>query len=242
VAWAQAARDEGTAIVNSQNAFAVRERETLEAMALTCGMITMVDDAIGRALAKLEELGLADNTVVIFTADHGDFLGDHGLMLKGPAHYEGVTRVPFLWADTKDEAKPGICSALAGTIDIGATVLERAGLAPYNGYQGQSLLPLTNGGAEAIHESLLIEDDQQRSYFGYDSPPRIRTLITERWRMTMSHGVTWGELYDLENDPHEMNNLWDDSAHGSVRAEMTEILARRQMELVDRSPLPTAVA
>jgi arylsulfatase A-like enzyme len=242
VAWAQAARDGGTAVTNSQNAFAVYERETLEAMALTCGMISMVDDSIGRALAKLEELGLAEDTVVIFTADHGDFLGDHGLMLKGPAHYEGVTRVPFLWADTKDAAKPGNCSALAGTIDIGATILDRAGLAPFNGYQGKSLLPLANGEAETIHESVLIEDDQQRSYFGYDEPPRIRTLITERWRMTMSHGVTWGELYDLENDPDEMNNLWDDSAHASVRADMTETLARRQMELVDRSPLPTAVA
>jgi arylsulfatase A-like enzyme len=242
VAWAQSARDDGTAVINSQNAFAVREREALEAMALTCGMISMVDDAIGRALAKLDELGLAENTVVIFTADHGDFLGDHGLMLKGPAHYEGVIRVPFLWADTKEAAKPGTCSALAGTIDIGATILDRAGLAPYNGYQGKNLLPLTNGEADKIYESVLIEDDQQRSYFGYDSPPRIRTLITERWRMTMSHGVTWGELYDLENDPDEMNNLWDEAGHASVRAELTEILARRQMELVDRSPMPTAVA
>ena len=242
VAWAQTARDDGTAVIHSQNAFAVREREALEAMALTCGMITMVDDAIGRALGKLEELGLADNTVVIFTADHGDFLGDHGLMLKGPAHYEGVTNVPFIWADTKDAAKPGVCSALAGTIDIGATVLDRAGIAPYNGYQGQSLLPLVEGTADRIHDSVLIEDDQQRSYFGYDSPPRIRTLITERWRMTMSHGVSWGELYDLENDPDEMDNLWDDASHASVRAELTERLARRQMELVDRSPLPTAVA
>ena len=80
------------------------------------------------------------------------------------------------------------------------------------------------------------------TYFGYDSPPRIRTLITERWRMTISHGVTWGELYDLENDPSEMSNLWDDTAHATVRAELTEMLARRQMDLVDRSPLPTAVA
>lgn len=242
VAWAQAARDDGTAVTQSQNAFAVREREALEAMALTCGMITMVDDAIGRALTKLEALGLADNTVVIFTADHGDFLGDHGLMLKGPAHYEGVTHVPFIWADTKDAAKPGTCSALAGTIDIGSTVLDRAGIAPYNGYQGKSLLPLIDGSADKVHDSVLIEDDQQRSYFGYDSPPRIRTLVTERWRMTMSHGVTWGELYDLEKDPSEMNNLWDDSSHASVRAELTEVLARRQMDLVDRSPLPTAVA
>ena len=202
----------------------------------------MVDDAIGRALSKLESLGLAENTVVIFTADHGDFLGDHGLMLKGPAHYEGVTRVPFLWADTKDQAKPGTTDALAGTIDIGATILDRAGLAPFNGYQGKSLLGLAKGDSEPVHGSVLIEDDQQRSYFGYDRPPRIRTLITERWRMTMSHGVSWGELYDLQNDPDEMNNLWDDTAHASVRAEMTETLARRQMELVDRSPLPTAVA
>ena len=242
VAWAQGARDDGTAILNSQNAFAVREREALEAMALTCGMIAMVDDAIGRALAKLDELGLADDTVVIFTADHGDFLGDHGLMLKGPAHYEGVTRVPFLWADPRDAEKPGVCSSLAGTIDIGATVLDRAGIAPYNGYQGKSLLPLINGTADRIYESVLIEDDQQRSYFGYDSPPRIRTLVTERWRMTMSQGVTWGELYDLENDPDELNNLWDESSHASVRAQLTEELARRQMELVDRSPFPTAVA
>lgn len=242
VAWAQAARDDGTAVIHSQNAFAVREREALEAMALTCGMITMVDDAIGRVLAKLEALDLHDDTVVIFTADHGDFLGDHGLMLKGPAHYESVTRVPFIWADTQDEAKPGVCSALAGTIDIGATVLDRAGIAPYNGYQGKSLLTLADGSADKIYDSVLIEDDQQRSYFGYDSPPRIRTLITERWRMTLSHGVFWGELYDLDNDPHEMDNLWDDPSHAAVRTELTETLARRQMELVDRSPLPTAVA
>lgn len=242
VEWALAARDDGSAITNSQNAFAVREREALEAMALTCGMIAMIDDAIGRVLERLERLGLAENTVVIFTADHGDFLGDHGLMLKGPAHYEGVTRVPFLWADTKGRATLGECTALAGTIDIGATILDRAGVAPFNGYQGRSLMPLIDGEMDKVYDSVLIEDDQQRTYFGYNQPPRIRTLVTKRWRMTMSHGVTWGELYDLENDPDEIINLWDDDAHATIRGELMETLARRQMELVDRSPLPTTVA
>ena len=242
VAWALAERSAGTAVTDSQNAFAVYKREALEAMALTCGMITMIDDAVGRALRRLEELGLAQETVVVFTADHGDFLGDHGLMLKGPAHYHGLIRVPFIWADTKEEAEPGICSALCGTIDIGATILDRAGIEPYNGIQGRSLLGLAAGETEPLYESVLIEDDQQRTYFGFDRPPRIRTLVTERWRMTLNHGVAWGELYDFVNDPDEMENLWDDAAHHAVKAELMETLARRQMELVDRSPLPTAVA
>ncbi len=242
VAWALAERDAGTATTNSQNAFAVREREVLEAKALTCGMITMIDDAVGRVLSRLEELGLAEDTVVIFTADHGDFLGDHALMLKGPAHYDGIIRVPFIWSDTKAEAKPGTCAALAGTIDIGATVLDRAGIEPYNGNQGRSLLGLAAGETEALYDSVVIEDDQQRTYFGFDQPARMRTLVTERWRMTLNHGQAWGELYDLRNDPDEMTNLWDDSAHSAVKGELMEELARRQMALVDRSPMPTAVA
>ena len=62
-------------------------------------MIAMIDDAVGRVLARLAARGLADDTVVIFTTDHGDFLGDHRLLLKGPAHYEGITHVPFIWAE-----------------------------------------------------------------------------------------------------------------------------------------------
>ena len=60
--------------------------------------------------------------------------------------------------------------------------------------------------------------------------------------MTLNHGVAWGELYDFVNDPDEMENLWDDAAYHAVKAELMETLARRQMELVDRSPLPTAVS
>ncbi len=99
VAWALAQRASGKANTAEQSAFAVDEREAREAMALSCGMITMIDDAIGRVLAMLQARGLAEDTVVIFNTDHGDYLGDHRLMLKGPAHFESITHVPFIWAE-----------------------------------------------------------------------------------------------------------------------------------------------
>ncbi len=238
VKWARDLRDKGEAVTNSQSAFAVNEREVLEARALTCGMIAMIDDAVGAILAKLEETGLANNTVVVFTADHGDFLGDHGLMLKGPAHFDGVTHVPFIWSEPGAPARS--TDALGSTCDIAQTILDRARIEPYNGIQGRSLLNAIVGAddPDAV-DSVIVEDDQQRVYFGYSKPPRIRSLITDRYRLTVSRGEEWGELYDLKNDPDEMENLFDDPAHAALRAELFERLAHRQMELVDTSPMPT---
>src|SRR5579871_2821476 len=93
VAWALAERTNNKSDLEGQAAFAVNEREAREAMALSCGMIAMIDDAVGRVLAELTAHGLTGDTIVIFTTDHGDFLGDHRLLLKGPAHYEGITHV-----------------------------------------------------------------------------------------------------------------------------------------------------
>jgi arylsulfatase A-like enzyme len=242
VAWALAERTGGKADTAGQAAFAVNEREAREAMALSCGMIAMIDDAIGRVLARLAASGLADNTIVIFTTDHGDFLGDHQLLLKGPAHYESITHVPFIWAEPGARAARQT-DALAGTLDIASTILERAQVQPYNGIQGVSLLPVLDGGAAALaRDSIVIEDDQQRAVFGLPSGSRLRSIITRRWRMTIAHGDPYGELYDLQNDPHEMDNLFEDPAHRGVRGGLMEKLAYRQMELTDRSPLPVGRA
>ena len=225
-------------MVSEQAAFAVDEREAREAMALSCGMIAMIDDAIGRILRRLTACGLADDTIVVFTTDHGDFLGDHRLLLKGPAHYEGITHVPFIWSEpgTRPARKTDV---LGGTLDIAATILDRARIQPYNGIQGLSLLPAINGdGAATARDSMVIEDDQQRAVLGYPPGARLRTVVTRRWRMTIMHGDPGGELYDLQGDPHEMDNLFDDPGHRGVRGELMEKLAYRQMELTDRSPLP----
>ena len=180
VRWARERREAGDAVTNSQSLFAVSEREAKEACALTCGMIAMIDDAVGEILVERSTgLDLSDDTVVIFTADHGDYLGDHRIMLKGPVHYQSLIRVPFLWKDTAGRGAPaGASETLAGTLDIARTVLDRARIAPYNGIQGKSLMPQIDGAADDADADILIEDDQQRTILGFDAAPRVRTLVT----------------------------------------------------------------
>ena len=234
--WMHDQRAAGRARTDTPTAFAIDAEEAREAIALTYGMITMIDDAVGRVLATLDRLGLAEHTIVIFTSDHGDFMGDHGLLLKGPLHYEGITRVPFIWADPRLGAGTGATrDALAGTIDIAQTILDVAG---YNGMQGASLLPVLAGSAGS-RSALLIEEDGQRPMFGLDGAPRVRTIVTPSSRMSMYAGADWGELYDLSQDPLETENRWPDRA---LRAEHLELLAQATLELSERSPAPTGLA
>lgn len=229
-------RDRGEANRNGQRGFAVTEREAREAIALTYGMITMIDDAIGRIRDRLETLGLADNTVIVFTSDHGDFMGDHQLLLKGALHYRGLVRVPFIWFDPSQSRRGVVNPGLCGTLDLPSTMLQRAGLEGHNGMQGVSLLRAMDG-SDTGYDSLLVEEHQRRGYMGFDNNFRVRSLITRDRRLTLYEGADWGELYDLENDPDEMRNLWDEPE--SRRAELTEALARKMMALTDTSPLAT---
>jgi arylsulfatase A-like enzyme len=231
-------RAAGRATVGTARAFAVNEREAREIIALTYGMISMIDDRVGSLMAALHETGLAANTVVIFTSDHGDFMGDHGLMLKGPIHYQGIVRVPFIWAEPSGGAGRR-CRALAGTLDIARTVLARAGVESYNGIQGRNLADAIAGRDEDGAEVFLVEEDSQHAIPGIAHPARVRTLITRRWRLSLYRGAAWGELYDLADDPDEERNLWNDVAYSSVRAQVTELMGRTMMELSDCSPLPT---
>ena len=218
----------------------MNERETLEAIALTYGMITMIDDGIAKVLKRLDALGLSKDTVVIFTSDHGDLMGDHQLMLKGAFAYEGLTRVPFIWAEP-DGARAGTrTGALAGTLDIAATMLDRARLGAYNGIQGKSVLPMMDG--DTGHDGILIEYGSQRPFHGIAGEMAMRTLVDRRFRITYYRGMPWGEFYDLENDPLELDNLWDDPAAASAKQEMTERLLHKMMELAERSPLPNRTA
>ena len=223
---------------DGQRTFAVTERDVREATALTYGMISMIDDAIGSILGWLKTLRLDDDTVVIFTSDHGDFMGDHQLLLKGALHYRGLVRVPCIWSDPANETSGALNSGLCGTIDLAPTILDRAGLAGHNGLQGKSLLPALTG-APTGHESMLIEEHQRRGYMGLANNFRARSLVTQRHRLTIYEGVGWGEIYDYATDPHELDNLWNEPSAQPLRQELTEQLARKMMEMTDTSPLAT---
>jgi arylsulfatase A-like enzyme len=229
------AREDGKLNRNGQRVIAISEREAREAIALSYGMIAMIDDRIGMVLAKLRELGLERDTVVIFTTDHGDFMGDHQLLLKGALHYQGLVRVPFVWADPENPQRGSVRSDLAGTIDIGRTILSRAGLASHHGDQGRDLMaqPALN------RDEMVIEEHQRYGYMGFAHGFRARTLVTARHRLTLYQDSPWGELYDLRDDPHELRNLWDDPAHGALRRDLIGTLAHRMMALSERSPLAT---
>jgi arylsulfatase A-like enzyme len=230
-------RETGKANLAGMSTIAVSAREAQEARALTCGMIACIDDAIGTVLRALDRSGRRNDTVLIFTSDHGDHLGDHRLMLKGAEQYRSIVQVPFIWSDPQGSARP--CSnALASTIDISATVLNRARIEPFSGMQGRSLLPAMEHGA-AIRDSVFVQYDHQVPSPGTNVPPRVHSLIDERYRLSVFHGTGWGELYDLADDPGEFNNLWDDAAHAGTRAHMVERLLLTEIDHVDRIPLPT---
>jgi arylsulfatase A-like enzyme len=240
VTWLHAQRDAGRAVKHTPMLFAATERETREAIALNYGLITMIDDSVAKIMARLDALGLAENTIVVFTSDHGDYMGDHQLLLKGPIHYRSLIRVPFIWKDPQGP-KAQRSAAFAGTIDLAPTILNRAGVEGFNGIQGKDMAPLLANGT-ALYDDVLVEEEGQRMGVGLPTRARVRSLVTDRYRLTLYDGVTWGELYDRETDPEESHNLWSAPAAQALRGELLLRLSKKMLGYSETSPNPTAVA
>jgi len=223
-----------------QMPFRADDHHIKEAKALTAGMITMIDDHIGRVVQALKDTGRYDNTVIIFTSDHGDYLGDFNLMLKGPVQLPAITRVPMIWSDPSSR-RAVRTGAMASTIDISASILERAGLTPYNGMQGRSFLPALDG-TGAHRDAVLIEHNDGGPRMGFTRTARARTLRSARWRFTVFAGEDWGELYDLAADPRETRNLWDAPEYATAKAELSLALVHHLTFQMDESPRATRLA
>lgn len=191
-------------------------------------MIELIDDNVGRMLQALEDTGQRENTLVIFTSDHGEMLGDHGLVLKGCRFYEGLVRVPLILSWPGHIQSGVVSEALVELLDLAPTLLEYAGLDIPETMQGRSLVSLLQGEADLHHH----RDFVRTEYYGAlnpNAPDRddfvgiYATMIrTRRYKQVSYHGLALGELFDLEQDPHEFENLWDDPAHAEVRFQLMQ--------------------
>ena len=188
-------------------------------------MIEQVDDHVGRLLDYLEASGQRKNTLVIFMSDHGEMLGDHGLISKGCRFYEGLVRVPliFSWPGVVEARKR--VDALVELTDIAPTLLDYAGLSVPDRMTGRSLRAAMEGG-ELVEQREFVRCEYY-SALSLLAPGRENwngsygTMIrTSRYKLVVYHGVNLGELYDLKEDPGEFNNLWDDSEHAELRFEL----------------------
>ncbi|MCB8945084.1 MAG: sulfatase-like hydrolase/transferase [Ardenticatenaceae bacterium] len=218
--------------------FSCDEAQFRMATAVEYGAITFLDEAIGKLLQKLAELHLADDTIILFCSDHGDMFGDHGLMLKVGTHYQGATQVPLLIAG--GGIVPGKTDSLAGLLDVGRTVLDLADCQPYRGMQGCSLRPILGDETAVVRDSVLIEEGYQADFLHVGCDLAMRTVVTADARLTLYEGTAQGELYDLKNDPLELNNLFDEPAHRPLRLEMTEKLLREMLAHRDLSRYPAS--
>ena len=194
-----------------------------DAMAAQYGSIEMIDEGVGRMLAALEASGQLDDTIVIFTADHGDMFGDHGFMLKGGFLFEGTTRVPLVIS--QPGATGARTSSLASSLDIGTTILDLVDVDSYDGVQGVSLTPLLEDTTAEVRDHVLIEEDvPDYGLWSNVVPEHSRTLVTADARMTR-YSTGEGELYDLDADRAERTNLFDNADGLDLRHHMTDQLA-----------------
>jgi arylsulfatase len=170
------------------------------------GMISENDKYIGAILDELKSSGLEDRTIVVFNADHGEMLGDHGLLFKGSYMYDAVTRVPLiLRAPGKVPAGKSI-ESLVEEVDVLPTLLDLLGVARPRGIQGQSLFAPPKPAV-------------------FSEFPTVKMARTTEWKLVHYPKAKYGELYHLTEDPHELTNLWDDARYAAPRTRMEALLA-----------------
>lgn len=182
--------------------------------------VEMIDTQVGQILDTLEARGRMENTIIVFTSDHGDCLGDHGLIQKW-APYEQVTRVPLTICAPQRFRGGRQVDALVQLFDLGPTILEWAGVEPDPTFEAISLNPALEGGDFAGRAHVFCEQGGDVNLTGASFLTMVRSPTH---KLVHYQGQPWGQLFDLEADPGERVNLWDESAAEERKRELMEVL------------------
>jgi len=179
----------------------------------TYGMVSHVDEQVGRVLDCLEEQGLAENTVVMFISDHGDQLGEHGLFYKSIYPYDRHSHIPFLAKVPGAMEKGKVVDDVVSMLDMVPTVLDLAGVTPVDELPGEVLTPVVAGDQLPVRKQALVEADRVNSPIG---SLKMRALATNDYKLVYYPVQQETMLFDRRNDPLELKNLAGDPAYQAI--------------------------
>lgn len=207
-------RETGQGIHGYQSHSMQSPEERKKLVATYYGMISCMDKYIGKILDKLDELGLADNTLVVFTTDHGHFFGQHGLQYKGGFHYEDLIKLPFIVRYPDHVPGGRVSPAIQSLVDLAPTFLSLSGIPIPPVMTGVDQSGVWLGTQPEARNHTICE-------FRHE-PTTIhqKTYVDERYKITVYYNQTYGEIFDLQEDPGELNNLWDEQQHAALKSEL----------------------
>ncbi len=201
------------------------------------GMISLIDHNVGRIVYELKRLGLDKNTIIIYSTDHGDLLGDHGLYLKGPTAYEGLLRVGLIMNGINIPSNQIIKDPVS-TLDISATICDLAGVELPLEAQSNSLMPVIQN--KQTRDVAHSEWKVNPSRCGVEL--ELHTVRTKEAKLTIEKNSGAGEMYNLKNDPHEMNNLFEDKSNSNLKKELVDMISERPGEKLEKFDEPVGMA
>jgi len=225
------------------------EEEVRNFISHTYGMMTMIDDSVGQILSTLAKLGLEDDTMIVYTSDHGDMMGDHGMILKGWIPYQGILKIPMI-IKVPGMTAGGVSDSLISSVDLAPTILnlckvEKEKQSP--DMQGIDVTPILENPESEVRDCCLIEVDEYDRDVANSTAKfqpaagRLKYLMTGRYSLIVYDGFPgYGDLFDLQEDPNELNNLWDKDPE--LRSELVEKLLMEVIKQQTFYPKKQAVA
>ncbi len=183
-------------------------------MALYYGMVSMLDHYIGKLLDGLADMGLVEETLVVFTTDHGHFFGQHNLVAKGAFHFEDMIRIPFIARWPGKTPAGSRCSSLISLVDLAQTFLAAAGIPAPRQMTGIDQGGVIRGEEKRARDWILVENHHQPTTL------YAKTYVEDRYKITYYQNTDEGELFDLQKDPGEFNNLWSQPQAQGLKAEL----------------------
>jgi uncharacterized sulfatase len=203
----------------------LHNREDLKKdIAVYYGMISLMDKYIGKILDKLDELGMSEDTLIVFTTDHGHFFGHHGLIAKGPFHYEDMVKLPFIVSMPGRVPVGRVSDSMQSIADLAPTFLSVAGLDIPRDMTGVDQKDVWFGNRDSVRDHVVVEHHHQPTTI------HLKTYIDERYKITVYYNREYGEIFDLQNDPEEINNLWNNSSFKELKLELLQKLIHAEME------------